>query len=346
MDHSPAGSHRLASAAWVTLRVDDSTLPLVLAVVGIATGLTMLWRGFVAHGTAVRVADTATSRIATLAAGEVRVSGVVESAEVTLTSPLQSVECVWYRSAVSSGTRGDDDVWSDERGVGFRIRDASGSIRVFPRDAAMEVEERFDEATDLFGEEPIGIRRRADIFIPAGTNGRHAYKEARLVPGDTVTIVGSAVPFGDLGDPSSSDALTPGSVGVSDPEVAGDVAEARAAGLLVAPEEAWGNAAIAGFGIGRPVRQPDLHPDATRRPLASAEEAAAIERTWDLRPDDLVLSSGADGRLLIADGTPSQAEARHQGRFVVGLLGAVLAIGSALAAAWLLASPADFAGRQ
>ncbi len=319
--------------------MEDSTFALTLAAGGVVAGLVVLWRGFLAHGVALRVADTATSRIATLAAGEVRVSGVIEPAEVTLMSPLQSIECVWYRSRVSTGDDNDVGVFSDERGVGFRVRDASGAIRVFPRDATIDVAERLDEQTGLFGDEPIGLRRRSDVLISASANGRRHYREARLEPGDTVTILGAAVPFGQLGDPSSADALAPGAVGPGDSEVAEDIAEARAAGLLVAPDEAWGNAAIAGFGIGRPVSQPELDPLANAEPLASPEEAAAIERTWDLDADDLVLSSGADGRLLIADGTPGEVAGRHEDRFLVGLLGALLAIGSALALAWLLANP-------
>ena len=49
-----------------------------------------------------------------------------------------------------------------------------------------------------------------------------------------------------------------------------NVAEARAAGILRAtPEEAWGNAAIPGFGIGRPTRPPELDPGADRPALAA-----------------------------------------------------------------------------
>ena len=49
---------------------------------------------------ATRIGDTATSRIASLAAGEVQVSGVIEPAELTLISPLQSTPCVYYRATV------------------------------------------------------------------------------------------------------------------------------------------------------------------------------------------------------------------------------------------------------
>lgn len=315
-------------------------LPLVLAAAGLLAGLTMLWRGFAARATGDRVADTATSRIATLAAGEVRVSGVVEPAGVTLVSPLQSATCVWYRSRVSR-VDGDasESVWSDERGVGFRISDGSGAIRVFPRDARVDAEDRFDDTTGTFGEEPPGLLKPPGVVVDGAGSGRCRYREARLEPGDVVTIVGSAVPFGDLADPAMADGLAPGVVGVDDPEVAADIARARAAGVLVAPDEAWGNAAIAGFGIGRPVSEPDLDPDAIRPPLATPDEAAAAERAWDIRSDELVLSSAPDGRLIIAAGTPGQVEERQLGRFLVGLAGAVLAIGSAFAGAWMVAGP-------
>ena len=94
---------------------------------------------------------------------------------------------------------------------------------------------------------------------------------------------------------------------------------------------------IPGFGIGRPVRQPELDVGVTPPALATPEEAAAIERTWDLEPDLLVIAAAPDAPLLIAGGAPEEVVAREHGRFLVGLLGAVLAIGSAVAGAVVLA---------
>ncbi|MEO8571024.1 MAG: hypothetical protein ABI553_04925, partial [Chloroflexota bacterium] len=74
-----------------------------LAGVGVAVGLVLLARGFGGYRTLIRVADTSTSPIASIAAGEVRVSGVIEPAELTLVSLLQSVSCVYYRSVVGAG---------------------------------------------------------------------------------------------------------------------------------------------------------------------------------------------------------------------------------------------------
>jgi hypothetical protein len=170
--------------------------------------------------------------------------------------------------------------------------------------------------------------------------GRRHYREARLSVGDQVTLVGLVLPFDQLADPDGSDAMD-GSLDPagSDPEVAADVAEARADGSLAAsPAEAWGNAAIPGFGIGHPTRTPTLDPAATRPALATTAEAAQAERTFDITPGTLVLASQPEERLLVTAGTPALASQRADDRFIVGLLGAALSIASAIALAWLISS--------
>lgn len=330
-----------------------------VATAGVVSGLWLLVRGMTGYRDATRIGDTATSRIASVAAGEVQVSGSIEAAELTLVSPLQSASCVYYRSTIDEDD-GDGGVTSDfreERAVGFKVRDASGDIRVFPRGARWDAPVVLDDATGLMGDEPAGLwlrsgspfaaaiaDREAAIaallsFQPAGTGRpfgmgsgrRRRYREARLGPGDTVTIIGRALPFGDLADPAEADVAAGTAVGDDDPEVAGDIAEARAAGTLAdSPQEAWGNAAIPGFGIGRPVRVPTLDPAANVPTLAPAGEAAASDRRFAIAPETLVLASAPDMPLLIVHGRPDAAAGRHEGRFIVGLLGAALAIGSAM----------------
>ena len=344
---------------------------LAACLAGVIGGLVLLWRGFAGYLSAARVGDTSTSRIATLAAGEVRVTGVVEPAEVLLTSPLQGRECVWYRASVTSSRDGDNSLFEEERGIGFRLNDGSGSIRVFPRSARLDVPDRFDARDSLLGESPAGLATGPARMTPAepldreaaiaalltvrpaepdrwdgdsmdhgsGNGSGRRYREARLEPGDAVTVVGAAVPFGHLDDPSGADSLDrlgDPLAGLDDPTVAAEVAEARAAGELLPPDLAWGNAAIPGFGIGRPVRRPELDAAATAPALATPDEAALIERTFDLEPDLLVIAAGPDSPLLIANGSPGEVVGREQGRFLLGLLGAVLAIGSAVGAAALL----------
>jgi hypothetical protein len=350
--------------------------PLTIAsVLGIAFGLSLLIAGMASQRRASRIEDTASSTISSIAVGEVRVSGVIETAEAVLTSPLQSRQCVYYRARVSeSEGRTERTVLDEERAVGFRVRDRSGEIRVFPRGARWLVPEAFKERTGLMGDDPAGLRLRtggaiqpalvdreariaelltvhrpSDAFggdgtasdgssiVGAGPFGRREYREARIEPGDVVTIVGTALPFDQLEDPTDADGAGGGldsDGGIADPEVAADLAEAREAGLLTTdPAEAWGNAAIAGFGIGRPVRAPMLEPAATRPPLATRAEADRMEQRFEIPPQALVIAATDGADLLVSLGPPDVAVAREEGRFLVGLLGAILAIVSAVALA-------------
>jgi hypothetical protein len=350
--------------------VPPLTIP---ALLGIGVGLWMLFRGLRDHVTATRIEDTSTSAIASVAVGEVRVSGIVEPAELLLTSPIQSAPCVYYRARIRRLGDEDRTIFEEERSVGFRVRDASGEVRVFPRGAAWDVPWRFDESTGMFGESPPGILLRdgpaiapaektheqlvADLLtvrqatdrpgglIPDGggwsaSSGRRAYQEARLAPGDAVTLLGRVLPFAELPDPAGADldeAIGGPASGLDDPEVAMSIAAARATGTLAgSAEEAWGNAAIEGFGIGRPVRPPELHPDADPVPIATTEERDRFERTFDLGPSSLVLADSGEVRLVIAAGSPEHAVGRHRDRTLLGLAGAALAIvaAAALAASW------------
>ncbi len=350
---------------------DAQPFLLALCLGGLIAGLTLLVRGFGGYRAAALVGDTSTSRIATLAAGEVRITGTVEPAELTITSPLAGRECVWYRATVSA--QGDDSrtLFHEERAVSFQVADGSGSIRVFPRGARVEAPVRLDERSSRLGETPPGVamgtRSPFDTQIAGdreaaiaglltvhapdpqdaadaygGSGSARRFEERRLEVGEVVTIVGSALPFGHLADPEGADRLDRTGdplLGLDDPETAMDIAEARAAGILLTPEEAWGNAAIPGFGVGRPVRVPELDPGTTTPILATAAEAATIARTFDIGPDDLVIAAAPGSPLLVADGSPGEVVAREQDRFLVGLLGAVLAIGSAVAGAVLLTLP-------
>lgn len=343
----------------------------VLAASGILAGLALLWRGLQGFRLGARVADVATSRIASLAAGEVRVHGVAEPAEITLVSPLTSTPCVWYRARIERfGDDDREDTFEEERGIGFRVRDETGSIRVFPRGAHVDAPPAFDERTGMLGAEPGGLRLRSGSAFGPGAigteasreaaiaglltvrrpeptsaladfgrgrdRGRRRYVEARLVPGDEVTVVGTALPFGHLADPTASDVLTAADgTALLDEETQASIAEARAAGLLVSREEAWGNAAIPGFGIGQPVTAPELDARATPPPLATERDAERFERTWDLAPNLLVIAAAPDAPLVVAAGNPGLVQDRQQEQFLVGLLGAILAIGSAVALALL-----------
>ena len=283
--------------------------------VGVVAGLWLLVRGLGGYRSLVRVADTSTSTIGSVAAGEVRVSGIVEPAEMTLVSLLQSVPCVYYRATVGSAatTRPGDPGYTEERSIGFRVRDATGSLRVFPRGARFDAPVRFEGETGIVGRRTGRARRprgAVDAGRPRSTGrsavaellrvarpgasvgaarfdrrGRRSYRETRLEPGDPVTIVGRALPFSDLADPTGADI----GVRVRDrrrrPRGRGRPRGGPRSGTLADdPATAWGNAAIPGFGIGRPVVEPLIDPAANALPLAAPEEAARAERTFEIDP--------------------------------------------------------------
>lgn len=350
------------------------------AVAAIVGGLALLIRGLAGYRAAARITGIGTSTISSLAIGEVRVCGVVEPAEVSLVSPLQSERCVYYRSSIRESGRDDAAVFDEERAIGFRVRDTSGTVRVFPRGASFDVPVRFAESTGAFGERPAGLlirvggdtavgepSREAQIaailtvhpaaampgsstgegaawsfggFGQPAANAAHRYSEARIEPGDVVTVVGQVTPFDQLDDPGNADAA--GSAGAAlgagaDPEVAADLAAARAAGLL-APDAvtAWGNAAIPGFGIERPVTQPGLDAAARMPSLGAPEDAAKARRIFAIAPSDLVLAAAPGAPMTIALGPPGEAAVRRESEFLLGLLGAALAIAAAVALALML----------
>jgi len=350
--------------------MDPSIVPQVVAaaVIGLGAGLWLLARGFHGYRIATRIGDTGTSAIASMAAGDVRVAGTIEAAEVTLISPLQSRPCVYYDATVRDERAASDlgAASREVRAIGFRVRDPSGTVRIFPRGAQWDAPVRFDARSGPFGDEPSGLELRSGgssrpakpdrdaaiaallaarpvspgdlrTALQADGRGRRRYREARLEPGDRVTIMGRARPFSDLRDPTEADVARGDDLAPDDPEVAASIAEARAQGGLAAdPAEAWGNAAIAGFGIGRPVREPALHPEATPVPLAASADAERYARTFHIAPEELVIATAFDTPLLIAHGIPGAAAGRHHDRFLIGLVGAVLAIASATALAVVL----------
>ncbi len=337
--------------------------------VGIVAGLALLVRGMRGYLESTRVGDTATSRIESLAAGEVRVTGTVEPAELLLVSPLQSRRCVWYRARVTEARerQGRTSILDDERAVGFRVRDDTGAIRVFARDGRFDAPDALAASTGLFGEEPVGLAIRHGPAVEGSTDldrnaaiarlttvqspatyavpgelgtpmGRRSYHEARIEPGDVVTIVAMAQPFASIGDPDLADLAVPGSVGGDDdPEIEADLAAARASGSIAASaDEAWGNASIPGFGIGRPTRTPALDPAARPEPAAGDEADRSARARFDRSPDELVLAASPDVPLLVAAGAPDAVVTRQSDRFLLGLGGAILSIASAVALAVLL----------
>jgi hypothetical protein len=160
----------------------------------------------------------------------------------------------------------------------------------------------------------------------AKARGRR-YREARLEPGEVVTILGQALPWGDIRDVIHAWDPSPN----VEATMADDLAAARELGLLAAsPEEAWGNAAIPGFGIGAPTAQPELD-DRARQPetVAEDEHEEALAR-YHIPQEELVLSRGHKGEMAVYVGAPQAAVMHHDFAFTLGVIGAVMAVLCAL----------------
>jgi hypothetical protein len=335
---------------------------------GLVGGIVLFARGLIAYRRDRLISSVATSALDGIAAGEVRISGLVEPIEQTLVSPLQSRPCVWYRARVE--TTGNDSrvLYADEQAQEFRVRNETGDIRVVPRGARWEIGATFDERTGMLGDEPPGLQRRSgagfapfvdrdpemmtDVeravatealltlrqpdspvvddwdqgggsFLRSGRREGRRYREARLEPGQTVTILGQAWPWGEVRETVL--AWRPGANVERD--IADDIAYAREMGTLAAsPEEAWGNAAIPGFGIGAPTAAPRLDPEAVRPELPTdpATHEAALAK-YRIPDEELVLSRGLGGGLAIYLGSPREATSHHDFAFMLGLSGAVMA---------------------
>jgi hypothetical protein len=208
-----------------------------------------------------------------------------------------------------------------------------------------------DDTSTLFertmgGPGPGGLTNMLGADPTAPLGGGRRYVEARAELGDVVTIVATVLPYSMVGEDVGSDDENP----LEDPEIADDLAAARSAGSLHArPEDAWGNAAIPGFGIGRPTRVPVLDPGATPEPAAprlasvpalsgppgstpsvegGAPSGDGAPAAFDIPADQLVLAAGATG-MTIYGGTPVEAAGSEMSRFWQGVAGAALAVACA-----------------
>lgn len=357
--------------------MDENFSPgLFFVLAGLIGGVALFVRGLVAYRRDRLISSVATSSLDGIAAGEVRITGVVEAIDQHLISPLQSKPCVWYRARIDeSGDKGRV-LLNEEKAQEFRIRNETGDIRVVPRGARWELGLDFDESTGLTGGEPPGLHRRSggsysmaldrdvdtmndteqevarqalltvqrpveatapeamgmsdanwSMSMAVGKSRGRRYREARLEPGETVTILGQALPWGDIKD--SLHAWDPSSN--VERAISEDLARAREIGALAAsPEEAWGNAAIPGFGIGAPTVRPELDERAHQpEPLGEEAHESAIAK-YDIPDEELVLSRGDRGEMAVYMGAPTEAVMHHDFAFALGVMGAVMAVFCAL----------------
>src|SRR5262245_20985899 len=126
--------------------------PLMALVAGsFVMGMAAFAAGLLAYRRGATVMSIATSPAGALAAGEVRLHGTIEPLVSVLVSPLQSEPAVWYRARIGAGGDDDTELFAEERSTQFLLRDATGEVRIVPREARWEVPNTLDEATDISG---------------------------------------------------------------------------------------------------------------------------------------------------------------------------------------------------
>ena len=163
---------------------------------------------------------------------------------------------------------------------------------------------------------------------------RRHYTEYRIEPGEQITVLGFARPYGQI-DPSNSDTADD-----DDAVIAQDIAAARAAGTLAqsprSEREAWGNLAIPGFGIGRPTEQPALDPGVHPPLPADPATAKRAQQIFAVSPETLVVTTDRSRQLTVYAGSPAAATGFDRAAYLRGLAGVALAVVSVLviAALW------------
>ena len=357
----------------------DLTPLTIGSTLGIAFGLALLARGMAGQRRAARIGDTASSTISAIAVGEVRISGVVEPAELTLTSPLQSRTCVYYRAKVE---RVEGRLRADRprRGACGRLpgprrerrRPGLPARRPVPRPGRVqggdELHGRRAARAPASGtgsafqaglHRPRDPDRRAADGPPAG---RSRDADDRGLDGRARTLALSDAgqarlsrgadragrrrddrrawrcPFDQLADPTGADSVTGERArrrpaAIADPEIAADLAEARAAGLLETdPPGGLGQRRDPGLRDRPPVAAARARsggrlalPIATRRRgrAGRADLRRSNPRRWSSPPRPKPACSCRSGHPALRSPASSTGSC-------VGLLGAILAIASAV----------------
>jgi hypothetical protein len=176
---------------------------------------------------------------------------------------------------------------------GLAIR-TGNATQLAEADRATAIAELLRVRDPATGDRPVSL---------GDSDRRRHYRETRLEPGDPVTIVGRALPFSDLADPVAADYGTEADRLDDDPEIAADLAEARAAGTLSLDPTTPGATPRSRFGIGRPVTTPS----STQRRIGCRwrrRGRGPRGGTFEIAPGTLVLAASAEVPLLIAYGTP------------------------------------------
>lgn len=152
----------------------------------------------------LRRGDTATGAVT---AGGVAVTGLVEPVAEPPSTPFFGTEAVCWRWRIDARNRhgptfvSTRDTWETVRsggdGVPFLLDDGSGTVRVDPADARLDLSAGTVREVPP-DEYPGRVGTEATAHVDLGFGGdRRRYRESALAPGTEVTVVGHATPGED-----------------------------------------------------------------------------------------------------------------------------------------------------
>lgn len=123
--------------------------PAIWALIGMAAGGFVFYRGFRVLQRRERILDTPTSAVRGVSLGPVEVSGTAVG-PYTLLSPLSELDCYYYRAIAWEGSGSNERISWKKVGeeslcVPFFLDDGTGQLLIDPRSADLELQETFSE---------------------------------------------------------------------------------------------------------------------------------------------------------------------------------------------------------
>jgi hypothetical protein len=123
--------------------------PSIWALLGMAVGGFVFYRGFRILQRRERIRDTPTSTVRSVSLGPVEVCGTAVG-PYTVISPLSEFECYYYRAVAWEGVGSNENMHWKKAGeeslcVPFFLDDETGQLLIDPRGAELELQETFSE---------------------------------------------------------------------------------------------------------------------------------------------------------------------------------------------------------
>ena len=175
---------------------------ILIPIGGIIAGIILFFAGLKWFGYKRLIENIPTSKIRSIAMGLVEIFGKVEPIENSLLlSPFSNTECVYYKYTVERWVKRDKKhywqvVNSGKTSLPFKLQDNTGSVLIDPVRASIDIKSTtFSSGT---GQDPS---QNIQNFLNAnnlkyegffGINYRMRYREALIVPGENLYIIGSA----------------------------------------------------------------------------------------------------------------------------------------------------------